>query len=73
MYVTLISKRSPYQKSFSVDVNGNVEFIHLMGTNDAHLPLIDVISTRHSNEFIMGDEIGKKSKEQQSGSPGIFK
>ena len=64
IYITLLSKRSPYQKSFSMDFDGNVEPIQIMESNDAYLG----ISTRQVGygTFTDKDEIGISSLEVEA-------
>ena len=57
MYLTIISKRSPYQKSFSLDVNGNVKLIEAKSGNTVNNLLIQNIIDRRGFEIMEGDEI----------------
>ena len=58
MYITLISKRSTYQKSFSMDFSGHFKPIQLMG--------VDSITSRSGNTFVDGDELGDTEEEAKA-------
>jgi hypothetical protein len=58
MYITLISKRSRYQKSFSMDFSGHFEPIQLME--------VDSIISRTGNTFVDGDELGDTEEEERA-------
>ena len=63
MYISLLSKRSPYQKSFSMDLNGNVEPIKITGSNDGYLSFANEPISRKGGEFTEEDEIGESDIE----------
>ena len=59
MHITLISKRSRYQKSFSIDYfSGHFEPIQLME--------VDSIISRNGNTFVEGDELGDTEEEAKA-------
>lgn len=71
MYITLLSKRSPYQKSFSMDSDGHVETIKIMESNDAYLEITNDVSTGQFDNgtdatFTEGDEIGNLQEEAEA-------
>ena len=68
MYITLLSNRSPHQKSFSMDLDGNVEPIKIMGSNDGYLEIPKNINTRQRDGdlFDDGDNIGSYNLEAKA-------
>ena len=59
MYISMISARSPYQKLFSMDFDGNVTPIQLGESNDAYETSQGVVVSRAGGEFQQLDEIGE--------------
>ena len=59
MYISLLSRRSPLQKSFSMDLNGNVKPIKITESNDAYMSSKNEVISRQSGPFIEGDAIGE--------------
>ena len=59
MYISMISARSPYQKLFSMDFDGNVTPIQLGESNDAYETSQGVVVSRAGKEFQQLDEIGE--------------
>ena len=57
IYITILSSRSPFQKSFSVDFDGNVSHIQREEGGE------EKESYRMIEEFFEGDEIGDKEEE----------
>ena len=57
MYISMISNRSPYQKSFSMDMDGNVESIQLTESNDAYISTTGGVISRQSDTTQDQDEI----------------
>ena len=66
MFITLISKRSIYQKSFSMDFTGHVESIQVSEAYSRNLPVRENLSSRNENIFVEGDEIGDTEEETKS-------
>ena len=79
MYISLISKRSPYQKSFSMDLEGNVEPIQNTETKDAYLPINEDVISRQSGTVTNQDEIddtqleAEASASSTNGVPAVIK
>ena len=59
MYISMISARSPYQKLFSMDFDGNVTPIQLGESNDAYVTSQGAVVSRAGKEFQQLDEIGE--------------
>ena len=57
IYITILSSQSPFQKSFSIDFDGNVSFIQREEGSE------EKESYRMVEEFIEGDEIGDQEEE----------
>ena len=57
MYITILSSRSPFRKSFSVDFDGNVSHIQREEHNE------EKESNRMAEEFFEGDMIGDQEEE----------
>ena len=59
MYISMISKRSPYQKRFSMDLDGTVNPIQVTKSNDAYKTTNGHVVSREGGEFQDYDEIGE--------------
>ena len=75
MFLTLISKRSPYQKYFSMDFNGHVESIQVKEPHSSNFLEyrnleMDLLS-RETKEFIEGDEIGDTEEESRASAVSV--
>ena len=57
IYITLISKRSPFQKSYVMDSHGHVVPIKRQKYDHIKYPMNKVLTNRDSGELIEGDEI----------------
>ena len=63
IFITLISNRSRYQKSFSLDLSGNVESIQRMEDDSRDSLFTGYLEPRNANTFVEGDEIGDNDAE----------
>ena len=68
MFITLISKRSIYQKSFVMDFTGHVEPIQLSEVDSRNLQVHENLDFRNENKFVEGDEIGDTEEEAKAQS-----
>ena len=66
MYITLLSKRSRYQKSFSMDFSGNFEPIQRSEVESTHSLVSRELASRNGNTFVEGDELGDKEEEAKA-------
>ena len=64
MYISMISKRSPYQKLFSMDLDGTVNPIKVTESNDAYKTAHGAVVSRNGGEFQDYDEIGETDIEE---------
>ena len=64
MYISMISKRSPYQKLFSMDLDGTVNPIEVTESNDAYKTAHGSVVSRNGGEFQDYDEIGETDIEE---------
>ena len=68
MFITLISKRSIYQKSFFMDFSGHVEPIQLSEVENRNSPVREISGFQNENIFLEGDEIGDTEEETKAQS-----
>ena len=66
MYITLLSKHSLYQKSFSMDLDGHVEPIQIMQSNNAYLSTPENLTSRQEDTFTDGDAIVNSQVEAEA-------
>ena len=71
MYITLLSKRSPYHKTFSIDEEGNVAHIKLEGRPRPYGQFM--LREADGNWTIQGDEIVNQEQEKVAAALGNVK
>ena len=57
LYISLLSRRSPFQKSFAMDMRGNVKPIYIAESNNAYITLTGEVFTRNNEIFQHEDKV----------------